>query len=384
MRGRVLLERPTRDELYQLYWIENKSLSQIAEMYGVTQPTVIWWMDKHGLARRDRKAAGKLRRRLFANRDELFRRYWTENKTLKQIALMYGTHRLVVARWMDRYGIARRDRKVVAELKRKPLGTREELYKLYWVDNMSLSQIAKMYGVATPTVIRRMNKYGIARRDRSTARKLAVTPEARMMVSMRSRRKINTNPGSAQAYALGVLFGDGCVFVYRKPRSGKRSYWTGLHVKDKTFADEFAKALRKIGLNPWIYTDKKGFYYVHAISANFYDWCKSFYLDNGSPDVKKVKSFVQGFEPQFVRGFYESEGSVGKHTTGNLRIRIANDCVEVLKMVQDILADWDIESRLYGPYGNGHFKLSVYGTDRVNRILNVIEPCIKTRPRQVS
>jgi len=299
MRGQFVLnvsEKLGRNELYKLYWIENKSLSQIAKMYGVTKPTVIWWMNRYGIARRDRGAAGKLRRKPFANRDELFRLYWTENRTLKQVALMYGTHREVVARWMDRYGIARRNRDAIVELMRKPLGTREELHKLYWIDNMSLSQIAGMYGVTTPTVIRRMNKYGLTRRDRSTARRLAVSPEAKTMMSMRSRKKIHANPGPAQAYILGVLFGDGYVFVQHKPSSGKRSYQTGLHVKDKAFADEFAKALRKIGLNPWIYTDRKGFYYVHATSANFYDWCKSFYLDGRSPDIKKLGSFVQGFE----------------------------------------------------------------------------------------
>lgn len=367
------------DELRKLYWIENKTLKQIAQLYGVTKQTVIWWMDKHGIARRDRETAAKLRRKPFADRDELFRLYWTEKKTIKQIALIYGTHREVVARWMDRYGIARRNRDVISELMRKPLGTREELHKLYWIDNMSLGQIARMYGVTTPTVIRRMKMYGIARRDRSTARKLAVSPEARIMASMRSRRKIHTNPGPIQAYTLGVLFGDGYVFVQHKPSSGKRSYQVGLHVKDRLFADEFAEALRNIGLNPWIYTDRKGFHYVHATSANFYDWCKSFYLDGKSPDIKRLRSFIEGFELHFVRGFYESEGSISKHKTGELRIRMANKCVELLKMVRDILASWGIDSRLYG---NDFFTLSVYGTERVNRLLSVIRPGIKTKPRQ--
>lgn len=84
-----------------------------------------------------------------------------------------------------------------------------------------------------------------------------------------------------------------------------------------------------------------------------------------------------------MRGFYESEGSVSKHMTGNLRIRMANKCVELLKMVRDILAGWGIDSRLYGPDDNDCFTLSVYGTERVNRFLSMVKPCIKTRPRQL-
>jgi len=54
------LEKLGRDELYELYWTSNKSLRQIARLYETSDTTIIRWMKRYGIARRDKSAAAKL------------------------------------------------------------------------------------------------------------------------------------------------------------------------------------------------------------------------------------------------------------------------------------------------------------------------------------
>lgn len=55
----------------------------------------------------------------------------------------------------------------------KPKATKEELDHLYWDRGMTLDEIAKLYDVSERTVRRWMDMYGIERRDRSEAARLA-------------------------------------------------------------------------------------------------------------------------------------------------------------------------------------------------------------------
>lgn len=161
-------------------------------------------------------------------------------------------------------------------------------------------------------------------------------------------------------------------------------YVVGFHVKDRAFVEEFAKALREMELNPRIYRERKGFYSLHAWGANFYDWYKSFCSDDGSPDTERFKAFVHGFEEHVVRGFYESKGSVSIHTSGNLRVRMANKRAKLLEMIRDMLCSWGIDARMYPSHFNNCYSLSVYGTKQVNKLLKIINPCIKTKPRSIN
>jgi predicted DNA-binding protein YlxM (UPF0122 family)/5-methylcytosine-specific restriction endonuclease McrA len=50
--------------------------------------------------------------------------------------------------------------------------TKEELYKLYWMDNLSLKIIAQKTNVSTQTVLRHMKKWNIKRKSYSEANKI--------------------------------------------------------------------------------------------------------------------------------------------------------------------------------------------------------------------
>lgn len=252
--------------------------------------------------------------------------------------------------------------------------TREGLYEMYWKQQKSIRQIARLHGISCETVWRRMNKHSIARRDKNVAVKLALTsPEVRRRMSLKLRKKFVAYRSSALAYLLGVLLGDGYVCKVRKTRGGY-TYLTGLCVKDRIFAEKFAKTISKIGLNPYIHAEKRGFHRVWATSIDFYEWYKSLSLE-------QIRELINGFESQFVCGFYESEGSISLDKSEMLYIQIRNKRRELLSMIQDILDSWGIETRLRGPYMWDCFTLAMYGKNRIERFLMNIKPCIKTQPK---
>ena len=240
----------------------------------------------------------------------------------------------------------------------------DELYELYWTNNMSLRQIARLYETSNPTITRWMKRYGIARRDKSAAAKLWLSSyEARMKL----RKKFVAYPSETLVYILAVLLGDGFVCKHKS----SYNYQIGLDVKSKIFAKEFYGALTEIGLNPFTFTDSRGIYRVRASSANFYEWYKSL-------DLNQVVSLIQGYEKPFVRGFYESEGYMGVHRkSGRLYIQISNTRRELLALTQDILFKWNIKSGIYSLNKNKYFRLTIWGDERVKEFLNIIEPCIK-------
>lgn len=297
-------------------------------------------------------------------REGLRKLYLDENKSLRQIALTHGVSRSTVKKWVKIYGITKRGS--IQRILERP--SRDELYKLYWGENKSTIKIARLYGVHRNTVIDWMKKYGIARRDRKVALKLTARP-------------FTPHPSPALGYVLGVLLGDGSVYV-RKRKSGKRTYCVQLGVKDKEFAEKFATALKKIGLNSSVpHLKSDGSYQAQAVSRNFCEWYKSLCSENGLPDLNKIRSVIKKFDSQFVCGFYESEGSIGFHKFGKLRMRMGNRRRELLLMVQDILKCYGVKSHLCGPGKCNYFDLVVYGDERVNKLFAIIKPCIKTSPR---
>ncbi|KXB01924.1 hypothetical protein AKJ44_01900 [candidate division MSBL1 archaeon SCGC-AAA261F17] len=65
------LKDVTKEELEELYWGQNLTLSQIGDMFSVTYPTVIYWMEKRGVRR---KGVRKYKTKVF-NGDELEKAY---------------------------------------------------------------------------------------------------------------------------------------------------------------------------------------------------------------------------------------------------------------------------------------------------------------------
>jgi len=95
-----------------------------------------------------------------------------------------------------------------AHFKGKEYTSRNTLQKLYWEKEMTLRDIAEMFGVDNTTIYRHMKKLGIERRDKS--------------VNVNEGVQTNHLNLSDQAteFIEGCLLGDGCIFNKGKTSAG--------------------------------------------------------------------------------------------------------------------------------------------------------------------
>lgn len=112
-----------RSYLYDLYWNQNKTESEIGVLFGCCRKTIEKWLKKQGIPRRSskerialimkkypdwqKKRIAKLKK-FSLTKEELYNMYWKEGKSLSMIALLTNFHRATVGAWMRHYGIDRR------------------------------------------------------------------------------------------------------------------------------------------------------------------------------------------------------------------------------------------------------------------------------------
>jgi hypothetical protein len=138
------------------------------------------------------------------------------------------------------------------------------------------------------------------------------------------------------SYIVGVMLGDGSCL------RGKLAYWINLRVRDREFAEAFRDALIKIDLRPKIDVynqDGKPLYFVRAVSKIFCMWWNSLSLD-------EIREIVLKYPADFLRGFYDSEGSWTKDATV-----MYNNNLSVIQLVAEALKilgfRYKISSRRY-------------------------------------
>ncbi|WP_413398900.1 LAGLIDADG family homing endonuclease [Pyrococcus kukulkanii] len=156
---------------------------------------------------------------------------------------------------------------------------------------------------------------------------------------LRKVRRINFESPSL-AYVVGVHLGDGSVSLDDRYR-----YRIRLKVVDREFAEAFAEALKDIGLRPSLYwendSSRVGRWVVEAVS-------KELYMFLSGPREKLFE--VAGRWPvEFLRGFFDSEGSVyvDKRNPRIGRIAIGNSDLEVLELCKELLEKLGISSSIY-------------------------------------
>lgn len=128
-----------------------------------------------------------------------------------------------------------------------------------------------------------------------------------------------------RAYIYGVMCGDGCVFtgVVHKDKWKYNLYVINLAVKDKDFIEEFIRCVKDVyGITPSLYYQKR-----NKANKKWSDiWIakitrKEVYLDLSRYDFgtqnwkvprEVLKSNNDNITNSFLKGFYDSEGSVSK------------------------------------------------------------------------
>ena len=196
--------------------------------------------------------------------------------------------------------------------------------------------------------------------------------------------------GPGLSYILGVVKGDGSCF-----RRSEGSYRIRLQVKDREFADSFVEALKRLGLKGRLYRTNRNQWSVNSDSKQVFQA-----LNTGT-----WRRIAEAYPIEFIRGFYESEGSASVNTKGALNITLTNTDDDLLTWLIPMFAQlgWRVSlhiSTRAGVYfnktwarrtGNGWYKrktcyrLYLHGTNTSKmNFLQQIAPCIKWPKKEVT
>lgn len=152
---------------------------------------------------------------------------------------------------------------------------------------------------------------------------------------------------------LGVIYGDGYVW--------KR--FSRLKVKDKDFSEEFGKYVAKLigRQKPYLpHWDKKEKCYIILISNHIL--CGFF-----KQPLKVHKSIISTFPVDFLRGFFDSEGStdysLNKQKGFTRYVAASNSNLGLLRYVRKLLAQLGIRSSIYLNYKSGEYVGNINGRE---------------------
>lgn len=100
------------DWLHEKYKKEKLSIYQIAGLIGCGHSTINRWLGKFNIKMRTRGEATTLRylkvTTLYKNKDWLYQKYWIEGLSTSQVAQCCGAGRTVIQAWLKRLDIPRR------------------------------------------------------------------------------------------------------------------------------------------------------------------------------------------------------------------------------------------------------------------------------------
>jgi len=301
-------------------------------------------------------------------KDELIRLYCDEKLTQKQIADKFGVNRCTVSQWMKRYHIPTRSKSEMHFYWKNVRKEREKVFrplleKLYWEEKLTQPEIAKKLGTTQAMISKWMRKYGVARRSRSEAH----------------TRKIDLSPTPDLAYILGVLKGDGDVVCVS---SGRYKTWQiRLRVKEKRFALSFKQAVENLNLHTFWWTERaknnKVIYCVGAHSKMFVEWFTKLSLH----DIEELLNNKKKLITSFIRGFYESEGTLYRGHAKSVKCKMTNTDKNLVDLVTRLLGKLGFDSRTYLIRKGGSRRKPLYEiyilVKEVPRFIELVDPCIK-------
>jgi len=107
------------------------------------------------------------------DKEELEKLYWVQNKSMAQISKLYGCAEATVRYTMKRLGIPKRTRSHAALIARGKHWNEEQLRTLYWKEKKSTHEIAKILDVSKASVVRYFRRLNIPLRTKEERNQLA-------------------------------------------------------------------------------------------------------------------------------------------------------------------------------------------------------------------
>ena len=152
----------TRGQLEKLYLERGLSALQIAKETGTTKPQVKYWLKKYEIPRRKPIETRFPDRPIPPSKEILYNLYWIQYLSYAEIARIYQVDATAVPYWLRKYDIPRRN---LWETRRKGNSPKEpttkELQDLYCNQGFSTQEIGAIYDLSAQTIARRLKKYSI-------------------------------------------------------------------------------------------------------------------------------------------------------------------------------------------------------------------------------
>jgi transposase len=111
------VKKPKKEELFYLYWTERKSAIKIAAEIGVTPATVRKWLDENKIQKRNLSQSKLPSEVIKPTRDALYQAYYVDGKSAKMIAKEIGVNNSTVIYWLNKYSIPLKNSKRISSSK---------------------------------------------------------------------------------------------------------------------------------------------------------------------------------------------------------------------------------------------------------------------------
>lgn len=203
----------------------------------------------------------------------------------------------------------------------------------------------------------------------------------------RIRLKPILKPSKDLAYILGVLKGDGYVFIFdwkpNKECKSTKHYIIGLNVKDVKFAESFKGSIKNIGLRVKV-RKYRSYYVCKFCNKELLIWYKKLSIN----DIKEIIEKDEEYVKEFLRGFYESEGYY--YYEGDVKrpyIGIINCKFDLINLVNNLINKLSFDTKLYklkrspSAFKKGiYYKITIRKKEQPEKFIKTIKPCIKNIP----
>ena len=162
------IEKPSKEQLRKWYEDENMSTYEIAEIFGVSHSAISRWLKEEGIKIKDWREKMGYDFEMPSN-DQLWMWYIDEKKSPGEIGELVGVSSSTILNWLTKAGIPKKEwREAMGyDFVRPPT---EELYNWYVNEQMSAKKIAESLGVSQGTIQKLLKECGIERRSLSEAR----------------------------------------------------------------------------------------------------------------------------------------------------------------------------------------------------------------------
>lgn len=232
---------------------------------------------------------------------------------------------------------------------------RQELFKLYVTKNLSISEIGSLLSLSEKTVFQRLKRLDIP-----------TAPERKN--KYRNKRSDITIPKKYTlelAELLGILYGDGHINQYQLTVTlGNKETNYALHVQQLV--------LSVFGGTPKISIKKNGYRVIYLGSTQVVQYLQSFGLTNTKVrDQVDVPNWIISskiFQKHFLRGFFDTDGSVYKLRYGT-QLSFTNHSLPLLHSLQEMLLRLE-----YSPSSISHVTFYITRQKDISRFFSEIQP----------